>query len=146
LERVALLRDELHVTANRVARFEIEEHPIVDPLWIAAPTAASAVLGAEQLIAQLDLAAVRLIALLEPLSSRDWMRAGLIGDRLVTLGELVDRVLQRALHDLLDLLDARPLLAPDKGAAASEGRTLPERRATAVALRSRGGRADASAS
>src|SRR3954465_12424482 len=113
---------------------------------MATPTAASAVLGAEQLVAQLDLAAARLIALLEPLPSRDWTRAGLMGDRLVTLGELVDRLLQRALHDLVDLLDGGTSLAPDKGAAASEGGTLTERRATDVALRSRGGRADASAS
>lgn len=104
LPRVALLRDELHVTANRVARFGVEEHPIVDPSRVAAPTAASAVIAPGRLSFQLDLAADRLIALLEPLTPRDWSRSGRMGDRIVTVGELVDGVLDQAVHDLLELL------------------------------------------
>lgn len=106
LQRVALLRDELHVTANRVARFGVDEHPIVDPVRIAAPTAASAVLAPGRLLFQLDLAADRLIALLEPLTPRDWSCTCRMGDRIVTLGELVDGALDEAAHDLLDLLHA----------------------------------------
>jgi hypothetical protein len=108
LQRVALLRDEFHVTANRVARFGFDEHPIVDPVRIAAPTAASAVLAPGQLVFQLDLAAGRLIALLDDLTLRDWTRTCRMGDRIVTLGELVDGLLDEAVDDLLDLLQTVP--------------------------------------
>lgn len=128
VERVALLRDELQVTANRVARFGVDDHPIVDPVLITAPTAASAALAMEQLLFQLDLSAGRLIALLDPLSPRDWTRTCRVGDRLVTLGELVAGVVHRATHDLVDLLPAAPVLAPDGMAALTDARPPPDRR------------------
>ncbi len=104
LQRVALLRDELHVTANRVARFGVDEHPIVDPVRIAAPTVASSVLAPGRLLSQLGMAADRLIALLERLTPRDWSCTCRMGDRIVTLGDLVDGVLGEATHDLLHRL------------------------------------------
>lgn len=51
-------------------------------------------------------------AVLEPLFARDRVRAELMGDRRVTLGELVDGVLDGSAHDLLDVLDVEPLLVP----------------------------------
>lgn len=108
LQRVARLRRELHVTANRVARFGVDEHPILDPVRVSAPIASSAGLAPGRLLFQLDLAAGRLVALLDALSADDWTRAGRMGDRVMTLGELVERVLHTGSHDILDLLHAAP--------------------------------------
>jgi hypothetical protein len=110
LDRVARLRDELHATANRVTRFGVEEHPLVEPIRIPAPRATNTVLGPEQLLFQLGLSANRLVALIEPLTPRDWVRTGRVGDRLVTLGEIVNGVLRRAYHDLLQLLQVEPMV------------------------------------
>jgi hypothetical protein len=118
-ERVARLRDELHVTANRVARFAVAEHPVVDPVRITAPTAASSALGAEQLTVQLEVTAGRLIDLLGRLSPGDWSRTCRTGGRLVTLGELVDRVLDGATSDLLDLSPA----GSERAGPSSQGRS-----------------------
>lgn len=125
-ERTARLRDELHVTANRVARFGVDDHPIVDRIRITASTAAGA-LGPEQLLFQLDLSAGRLIALLGPLSDWDWTRTCHLDGRLVTLGELVDRVLHGAVHDLLDLLHAAAVLAPERLRVPTDGRSQRDR-------------------
>jgi hypothetical protein len=111
LERVARLRDELHATANRVARFAVDDLPIVDPARTTTPTDAS-MLAPEQVLSRLELTAGRLITLLEPLSAREWARTGRMGDRLVTLGEIVDRVVHGAAHDLLDLLGSTAGLVP----------------------------------
>ena len=100
--RVARLRDELHVTANRVERFNVDEHPIIDSVGIAVPAAAGVVLEPEQLLFQLDLAVGRLAALLEPLSEDDWRRRGRSGSAFVTLGELLETVLHQGIHDLVD--------------------------------------------
>jgi hypothetical protein len=127
LERVARLRDELHATANRVARFAVDDCPSVDPVRVTAPTAASVVLPPEQLLFQLDLTAGRLIALLTPLSSRDWTRTCLMGDRVVTLGQLVERVLDGAAHDLIELLQAAPP-APEGVVTLTHGRSRRDRR------------------
>jgi hypothetical protein len=126
-ERTARLRDELHVTTNRVARFGVDDQPIVDPIRIAGPTAAGAGLGPEQLLFQLDLSARRLIAVLGPLSEWDWTRTGQLGGRLVTLGELVDGVLHGAVHDLLDLLQTAPVLASERRHVVTDGRSLRDR-------------------
>jgi RNA polymerase-binding transcription factor DksA len=126
-ERTARLRDELHVTANRVARFGVDDQPIVDPIRITAPTAAGAGLGPEQLLFQLDLSAGRLVALLGPLSEWDWTRTCQLGDRLVTLGELVDRVLHGAVHDLLDLLQTAPVPGSERPHVLTDGRSLRDR-------------------
>lgn len=114
------------MTANRVARFGVDDHPIVDRIRITASTAAGA-LGPEQLLFQLDLSAGRLIALLGPLSDWDWTRTCHLDGRLVTLGELVDRVLHGAVHDLLDLLHAAPVLAPKRLRVATDGRSQRDR-------------------
>ena len=127
LERVARLRDEFHATANRVARFAVDDCPSVDPVRTTAPTAASAV-PPEQLLSQLDLTAGRLIAVLTPLAPRDWTRTCLMGDRVVTLGELVERVLDGAAHDLLELLRAAPVLAPEGVVTLTHGRSRRDRR------------------
>lgn len=131
LERVARLRDELHATANRVARFGVDRHPIVDPARITAPTDAS-VLAPEQLLFRLELTAGRLITLLEPLSSRDWARTGYVGDRPVTLGDVVDRVVHGAAHDLLDLVGAIPELAPPRLAVVNDGQSPRDRGVTHI--------------
>jgi hypothetical protein len=130
LERIARLRDELYATANRVARFGLEEHPVVDLVRITGPTATSAALGPAQLLFQLDMSARRLIALPEPLSSHDWTRTGGMGERVVTLGDLVDRVLHGASHDVLDLLRPAPVLAQQGIAAIPHRRTRPDPRET----------------
>jgi hypothetical protein len=130
LERVARLRDELYATANRVARFGLDEHPVVDLVRITGPTATSAALGPAQLLFQLDMSASRLIAILEPLSARDWTRTGGMGERVVTLGDLVDRVLHGASHDLLDLLRPAPVLAQQGVAAIAERRIRRDPRET----------------
>jgi hypothetical protein len=111
LHRVARLRDELHVTSNRIARFGDDEHPLLDPVRIMAPLASSAVLAPAHLLVQLDLAAGRLVGHLYALTAADWRRTGRMGDRLVTLGDLVDDVVHAGTHDLLDLLHAAPLFA-----------------------------------
>lgn len=108
LQRVARLRRELHVTANRVARFGVDERPILDPVRVSTPIASSAGLAPGRLLFQLGLAAGRLVALLDALSVDDWTRAGRMGDRLMTLGELVEPVLHTGSHDILDLLHASP--------------------------------------
>ena len=72
--------------------------------------ATNTVLGPEQLLFQLGLSANRLVALIEPLTPRDWVRTGRVGDRLVTLGEIVNGVLRSAYHDLLHLLQTEPMV------------------------------------
>jgi len=124
LQRVARLRRELHVTANRVARFGVDEHPILDPVQVSTPIVSSAGLAPGRLLFQLDLAAGRLVALLDVLSADDWTRAGQMGDRLMTLGELVERVLHTSAHDILDLLPA----APERVAIPTDERSRRDRR------------------
>ena len=103
LERVARLRDELHVTANRVARFGVVAHPRVDPVRIKAPLAASAVLAPARLLHQLELSVIRLGNLLNGLTPDQWEQRGRVGEAWVSLGDLVDEVIGGALVDLLDL-------------------------------------------
>lgn len=105
-ERVARLRDEMHVTANRVARFDVEEFPLVDPVQIERPAASSAALAPAQVLVRLELAAGRLGALLDRLPAGAWSRGCRMGARQVTLGELVDLVLCSAIEDLIDLQQA----------------------------------------
>ena len=100
-ERVARLRDELHVTANRVARFEIDGAPTLSPVRIAASTAASATLAPGILVAHLDLSAARLIALVQARPDA-WDKVGRMGDTAVTAGDLVNAVVHGGLHDLLN--------------------------------------------
>jgi hypothetical protein len=130
LERVARLRDELYATANCVARFGLDEHPVVDLVRITGPTATGAALGPAQLPFRLATSARRLIALLEPLWARDWTRTGGMGERVVILGDLVDRVLHGASHDLLDLLRPAPVLAQQGVAAIADRRIRPDPRET----------------
>jgi hypothetical protein len=104
LERLARLGDELHATANRVARFAVDEHPVVDPVRIMKASTAGAVLAPERVLFRLDITAERLIAALEPLSAHEWAGTGQVDNRLVTLGEVVDGVLHGAFHDVLDLI------------------------------------------
>jgi hypothetical protein len=128
LQRVARLRDELHVTANRVARFGDDEHPLLDPVRITEPTASSAALAPAPLLFQLDLTAARLIGHLEALSAADWSRTGRMGDRVVTLGDLVEAVVHTGTHDLLDLLHAGLVPSPDGVAMLDDGPRRTERR------------------
>ena len=128
LQRVARLRDELHVTANRVARFGDEENPFLDPVRITAPIASSAVLAPAHLLFQLDLTAARLVGHLDALSAADWTRTGRMGDRVVTLGGLVGDVVHTSTHDLLDLLHAAPVCAPEGVTLLDDGRTRRDRR------------------
>ena len=108
LQRVARVRDALHATANRVARFDDDEHPVLDPVRVTAPTASRAVLEPAQLLFQLHLTAGRLVGHLDALSVADWSRTGRIDGRVVTLHDLVEGVVHTSTHDLLDLLDAAP--------------------------------------
>lgn len=96
MQRVARLRDEVHVPANRVARFDIDERPIIDPLRILAPTVATVTLAPAQLVFQLDLTARRLVEALERLTPDDWMRTGRMAGKVVTLADLVDGVMRDA--------------------------------------------------
>ena len=106
LIRVARLRDEFHVTANRIASFDAYNDHVLSPVRVAGRTTTTAVLGPEQVLAQLEEAASRLIALLETRPARDLTHVTRVGDGLVTLGELVDRVLAGATRDLRELLAA----------------------------------------
>ena len=106
LERVARLRDELHVTAIRIARFTVDEHPVVEPARIKAPTAATATLGAGQLLFQLRLAADRLVDLLVQVTPQAWLHVGRVGDRPMTLHDLVDDMLVAWTNDFLDPQEA----------------------------------------
>jgi hypothetical protein len=108
LERLGRLRDEFHVTANRIARFKLDDQPVVDPVHIGAPTASTAVLGPAQLLVQLNMEADRLMAMLDELTPREWLHFGRAGDRRVTLGELVDGVLDAATRDILEILERSP--------------------------------------
>jgi hypothetical protein len=108
LDRVARLRDEFHATANRVARFAVDDCPNVEPVRITAPSVASTILPPTQLLSQLHLTASRLIRMLTPLSSGDWTRTCLMGGRVVTLGDLVGQVLDGAARDMLELLETAP--------------------------------------
>ena len=126
--RVARLRDELHVTANRVARFGYDENPFLDPVRITAPTASSAVLAPGQLLCQLQLTAARLIEHLDALSTADWMRTGRMGDQVVTLGNLVEGLVHTGTHDVLDLLQGTSWSAPEGVALLDDGRTRRVRR------------------
>jgi hypothetical protein len=104
LLRVARLRDELHVAANRVARFEVDDDPIIDPEPTLAATVAGAALTPGRLIVQVEMTASRLMALLDRLAADDWTRTGRVGDGVVTLGDLVDAVVDEAARDLSDRL------------------------------------------
>jgi hypothetical protein len=104
--RVARLRNELHVTANRVARFGFDEHPILDRVRTPATTAVGGMLAPHLLLVRLDLTVDRLVGLLGLLDVDDWSRVGRIGNRQVTLGAIVDEVVQRGFDDLLGLLHA----------------------------------------
>jgi hypothetical protein len=53
-----------------------------------------------------------------------------LGDRVVTLGELVERVVDGAAHDLLELLQAAPLLMPEGVVVLSHRRSPRDRRET----------------
>jgi hypothetical protein len=128
LGRIARLREELYATANRVARFGLHEHPVVDLVRITGSTATSAALGPAQLLGQLDMSASRLIGLLEPLSPRDWTRTGGMGERVVTLGDLVDWLLHAASHALLDLQRPASVLAQQGVAAIADPRIRPDPR------------------
>jgi hypothetical protein len=128
LRRVARLRDELHVTANRVARFGDDEHPVLDPVRVMAPTASSAALAPAHLVFQLDLTAGRLAGYLDALVAADWSRTGRMGDRVVTLGDLVEDVVHTGTHDLLDLLHPAPVPVPDGIALFNDGRNRRHRR------------------
>ena len=108
LERVARLRDELHVTANRIARLDADDDRIIEDLHVAAPASAAGPLVPEHLLVRLELTAARLVALASALSEDDWMRTAEGGDRLVPFGEVVAEVLDAALQDLHDLVDAGP--------------------------------------
>jgi hypothetical protein len=105
LDRLARLSDELHATANRVARFAVDEVPIVDPVRILKASTAGAELAPEGVLFRLDVTAERLMAALEPLSGLDWARSGRMDDRRTTLGEVVDGVLHGAAHDVLGLME-----------------------------------------
>ena len=109
LERVARLQDELHAAGEQVARLAVDRHPVVDPDQLVARWAAHEELTAEQLLFRLDLTAERLVAMIEPLSEREWQRACRVGDRSVTLGELVDGMLEHACEVLFATEDAAPL-------------------------------------
>jgi hypothetical protein len=101
LDRVARLQDQLHVAGEQVAHLAVDPQPVVDPDQLVARWAAHRELTAEQLLFRLDLTAERLVAMIEPLSEREWHRTCRVGDRSVTLGELVAGMLERAREDLL---------------------------------------------
>jgi hypothetical protein len=107
-----------------VARFDDDEHPVLDRVRFTAPTVFSAALEPAQLLFQLDLTAARLVGHLDALSEADWDRTGWIEGRVVTLHDLVDCVVHRCTHDLLDLLDA----ARDGVAMLDDRRTRQDRR------------------
>lgn len=88
-QRVARLRDELHITANRIVSFGDDEHPLLDPVRITVPLAGSSALAPAHVRFQLHVSAGRLLDHLDALSADDWTRIGWMGDRPVSLGELV---------------------------------------------------------
>jgi hypothetical protein len=110
--RVARLRNELHVTANRVARFGFEARPTVDVVHVPPTAAAGALRAPRVVIYRLGLTVDRLAGLIARLSADDWKRVGLVGDRQVTLGAIVDEALQAG-FDLLRL-QSPPEARPDR--------------------------------
>jgi hypothetical protein len=115
--RVARLRNELHVTANRVARFGFDAHPTVDVVRIPPTTAAGALLAPSVVLYRLGLTVDRLARLIGRLPAVDWERVGLVGDRQVTLGAIVDEALQAG-FDLLRL-QSPPEARPDRAERAN---------------------------
>jgi hypothetical protein len=93
-QRVARLRNELHVTANRVARFRFEARPTVDVVRIPPTTAAGAPLAPRVALYRLGLTVDRLVGLIGRLPADDWERVARVGDRQMTLGAIVDEALQ----------------------------------------------------
>ena len=112
LERVRHLRDELHVTANRIARLNADDDGIIEDVRVATPASGVDELVPEHLLFRLELTAARLVALAVPLSDDDWMRTAEVGNHLVRFGEVVADVLDSALQDLHDLLHDGPELPP----------------------------------
>jgi hypothetical protein len=109
--RVARLRIELHVTANRVARFGFDERPTVDMVRIPpTTTAAGALLAPRVVLYRLGLTVDRLAGLIGRLSADDWERVARVGDSPVTLGAIVDEALQVsfALLGFAGTSEARP--------------------------------------
>ena len=115
--RVARLRNELHVTANRVARFGFDAHPTVDVVRIPPTTAAEALLAPSVVLYRLGLAVDRLARLIGRLPADDWERVGLVGDRQVTLGAIVDEALQAGFELLR--LQSPPEARPDRAERAN---------------------------
>jgi hypothetical protein len=74
---------------------------VVDPDELIIRWAAHEELTPEQLLFRLDLTAERLVAMIEPLSDREWRRVCRIDDQSVTLGALVEQMLEDARGDLL---------------------------------------------
>jgi hypothetical protein len=105
LERVAMLRDELHATANRVERFRLTDDPVIDAVGVSPARAASAMLSPGQVLHQLDLVSDRLVEVLGALTPGEWRRVARLGEGVITLGGLIDDVLHGARHDLLDLME-----------------------------------------
>lgn len=110
--RVTRLRNELHATANRVARFGFEARPTLDVVHVPPTAAAGALLAPRVVTYRLGLTIDRLAGLIARLSADDWKRVGLVGDRQVTLGALVDEALQVS-HDLLGP-EGQPEARPDR--------------------------------
>lgn len=95
-ERAARLQDELHAAGEQIALLVGDRDPVVDPDQLVARWAAHEELTAEQLTFRLDLTAERLAVVLERLSEQEWQQACRVSGQSVTLGELVDMMLEHA--------------------------------------------------
>jgi hypothetical protein len=102
VERVARLRDEIHITANRVARFHLEEHPVLSRVWIDAPVVGCVTLAPGALVSQLELSAARLVQVVQACSVHDGNRTARMDGADVTIEDLLNSVLHTSVHDLLD--------------------------------------------
>jgi hypothetical protein len=96
----ARLRDELHAIANRVARLLIEQDARLSSVTIPPPDALAASASTNILVALLRMAAVRLADLVDALRPEQWGIAGRVGDRTVTVAELVRVPLHHSHRDL----------------------------------------------
>jgi hypothetical protein len=100
VDRAALLRDELHAVANRVARLLDEPGAHLSIVTIRTPMSTSGIPSTGTLVNGVRLAAERLARLVESLSADDWEATGLVPHGAVTISQLIRVPLHHSHRDL----------------------------------------------
>ena len=101
LERAAFLRDEIHAVTNRVARLLVAPGSRLQRVTIYAPTANATAESQAVVIDFLRISAERLARIVDSLRPDDWDSTGSVGDRAVTVADLIQVPLHHSHRDLV---------------------------------------------